>query len=73
MPLVAELKNSISLTFLMASTTLLMRISSTRRWWTRVTSSIEVDSDCCIIQSGIIRYYIILYHTVRAGSNYTEQ
>jgi hypothetical protein len=45
------------LTFLAASTTLLMRISSTRRWWTKVTSSIEVDSVCCIIKSGIIRYY----------------
>jgi hypothetical protein len=57
MLLVVALKNLISLTFLAASTALLTRISSTRRWWTRVTSSIEVDSDCCIIQSDIIRYY----------------
>ncbi len=24
-------------------------VSSTRRWWKRVTSWIEVDFDCCII------------------------
>ncbi len=71
--LMAALKNLITLTFLATSTTLLMRISSTRKWWTRVTSSIEVDSDCCIIQSDIIWYYTILYHAVHAGSNYTEQ
>jgi len=58
MPLVAALKIAvIALTFLVALTALLTRISSTRRWWTRVTSSIEVDSNCCIIQSNIIRYY----------------
>jgi hypothetical protein len=57
MLLVAALKNLIALTFLAASMALLMKISSTRRWWMKVTSSIEVDSDCCIIQSGIIRYY----------------
>jgi hypothetical protein len=49
MLLVATLKNLIALTFLEASTALLTRISSMRRWWMRVTSSIEVDFDCCII------------------------
>jgi hypothetical protein len=68
---VVTLKNLIALTFLVASTTLLTRISLTRRSWSNVTSSTEVDFDCCIIQSGIIRYYMVLYHAVRAGSNYT--
>lgn len=46
-------------------------LSSMRRWWTRLTPSIVVDCDDCIIQFGII--YTVLYHDVRACSNYTEQ
>ena len=50
---------------------LVTRISSTRRWSMRATSSIEVDFDCCMIQHGIIWYYTVLYHAVRVGSNYS--
>ena len=66
-PLVAALKDLIALTVLATLTALLTRISSTRKWWTRVTSSIEVTSDCCIMQYDIIRYYMELYHAVCAG------
>lgn len=40
---VAVLKNLIALTILAASSAKLTRISLTRRWWMKVTSSIEVD------------------------------
>ena len=51
------IENSIALTFLTALTTLLARISLIRRWWTMVTSSIEVTW----LFYNTIWYYRLLY------------